>query len=188
MELDPTISTGVLADLAEREQEALAATWFTHWLSLSEPDADAATTKARDFMADIVGRSDLASLTRNPMLLVLLAQSWLHSGVLADNSFDAYASLVDHLHTHHPRLRANAASVRSGTSVLSNAERLSFVCFLAWQMQERGSYEIERESLRAVLVDHLRKEGFDAHESREISDAILGQASDAPAPPCASVV
>ncbi len=180
--LDPTISTGVLSDLSRTEQQLLAATWLAHWHS---PAHDAVGTdvasRARSFMVDLAGRPDLADLACNPMLLVLLTQSWLHLGALPDNAFQAYAHLEDHLHTHHPRLRANAASVHSATPALSNTERLDLIRFLAWKMQKTSSYEATRESMRNLLVEHLGNKGFDATESRAMSDAILGQAADAPA-------
>jgi hypothetical protein len=180
--VDPSITAGVLTDLDQDMQKTLATIWFSHWLGEDDAEAvSAASETAQEFSSALALRPDLAFLARNPMLLVLLAQAWLYQQALPDNSFLAYERLVEHLHTDHPRMRANAASVRGAGTSLSSTERLSWLSFLAFWMQDNGTFEAPRETLRSELVARLCAEGFDASESRQIAGAVLGQASDAPA-------
>jgi len=173
----PGTSRARLAPLTTDQQTKLSAKWFEHWL---DTDDEAALAKSAQLMSALSENHDLATLTENPLILILLARVWLQETVLPDNRFAAYERLVEHLLREHPRRRAAAASIAGGPLPLDPADVRAQLAFVAFHMHERKSYREDRTALRDVLVRHLRSDGFGAEDSRRRADATLGQAPDAP--------
>ncbi len=179
--IDPRLDRGQLAPLSPQQQERLAGIWLHHWLALDESEGRARSTeRARQLRTELSANGELSALAENPLLLMLVARVWLQEAVLPDSRFAAYDRVIDHLSREHPQRRAAASSLAGSPSVANHADVRSQLAFLAYWMQEQGTYTADRDRLRAELVSHLRGEGFAPETARQWADATLGQAPDAP--------